>query len=146
MVSVVPSLLPHTLAVCLSILAILTLANLRGVRSAGFIFIGPTYIFIACMGITIVWGLLVAHQSHPVAQATGAAQSECGCGCAHHEWCRDAASLEEEPACLHVSRFLLPADNGVDFRQHVGGFTQIGAVPDRLGQSCLDILKLSQRV
>src|SRR3974377_1703057 len=35
LVSAVPSLQPHTLAFCLSILAIITIVNLRGVREAG---------------------------------------------------------------------------------------------------------------
>jgi len=48
LVSAVPSLQPHTLAVCLGILVILTLVNLRGVQETGAIFLFPTYLFIAC--------------------------------------------------------------------------------------------------
>ena len=40
--SAVPSLLPHTLGICLGILAILTIVNLRGVREAGESFLVPT--------------------------------------------------------------------------------------------------------
>jgi len=35
LVSAVPQLLPHTLLICLSILVVVTIVNLRGVREAG---------------------------------------------------------------------------------------------------------------
>src|SRR5262252_2993222 len=43
LVSAVPQLQPHTLSLCLSILAIVTIVNLRGVREAGVAFMIPTY-------------------------------------------------------------------------------------------------------
>jgi amino acid transporter len=46
LVSAAPSLLPHTLAICLGILALITIINLRGLRQAGIIFMVPTYLFI----------------------------------------------------------------------------------------------------
>jgi amino acid transporter len=49
LVSAVPSVQPYTLAVCLGILLILTLVNLRGVQETGAIFLAPTYLFIACL-------------------------------------------------------------------------------------------------
>jgi amino acid transporter len=49
LVSAVPSLQPHTLAMCLGILLILTLVNLRGIQETGAIFLVPTYLFIACL-------------------------------------------------------------------------------------------------
>jgi amino acid transporter len=49
LVSAVPSVQPYTLAVCLGILLILTLVNLRGVQETGAIFLVPTYLFIACL-------------------------------------------------------------------------------------------------
>ena len=58
LVSVVPRLLPHTLPLCLVILALLTIINLRGVRSAGLVFMLPTYAFVLCLGGTIVLGLV----------------------------------------------------------------------------------------
>ena len=58
LVSAVPSLQPHTLAMCLGILALLTIVNLRGLREAGAIFMYPTYLFIGSIGGTIVWGLI----------------------------------------------------------------------------------------
>src|SRR3979411_2138431 len=43
LVSAVPSLQPHTLSMCLLVLALLTIVNLRGIREAGTAFIAPTY-------------------------------------------------------------------------------------------------------
>lgn len=57
LVSAVPALLPHTLPLCLGILLLLTIVNLRGIRTAGLVFMLPTYLFVACLGGTIVWGL-----------------------------------------------------------------------------------------
>jgi len=57
LVSAIPALLPYTVWLCLLVLALLTLINLRGVRSTGLAFIAPTYLFIGCMAVTIVYGL-----------------------------------------------------------------------------------------
>ena len=68
LVSAMPSLLPYTLPLCLLILVILTIVNLRGIRTAGLLFIFPTYLFVACLGIVIVIGVvktLIAH-GHPI--------------------------------------------------------------------------------
>jgi amino acid transporter len=71
LVSTIPELQPHTLMLCLVILLLLTLANLRGVRSAGILFMLPTYAFVACLAATIVWGIVkvVAAGGHPEAVA-----------------------------------------------------------------------------
>jgi amino acid transporter len=70
LVSAAPSLLPHTLALCLGILVILTLVNLRGVRDTGVVFLIPTYLFIATLLTVIVVGLVRALISgghpHPI--------------------------------------------------------------------------------
>jgi amino acid transporter len=68
--SAVPALLPHTLALCLTILALLTISNLRGVRESGALFMMPTYLFLACMAITLVMGGMAAFSAHghPVAR------------------------------------------------------------------------------
>lgn len=58
LVSALPALQPHTLALCLGILALLAIVNLRGVRETGFIFMIPTYLFVASLGCAIVWGLI----------------------------------------------------------------------------------------
>jgi amino acid transporter len=44
LVSAMPALLPHTTALCLAILVLLTLVNLRGVRESGLVFMVPTYV------------------------------------------------------------------------------------------------------
>ena len=49
LISAVPGLQPHTLALCLGILALLMVVNLRGVREAGGVFMLPTYLFIVCL-------------------------------------------------------------------------------------------------
>ncbi len=70
LVSALPKLQPHTLALCLAILAILTVLNLRGARSSGVIFMAPTYLFIACLLAAIAWGaakvILSGGHPHPV--------------------------------------------------------------------------------
>lgn len=58
LVSAVPSLLPHTVSLCLGILIAITILNLRGVREAGLVFAVPTYLFVGTLLITIVGGLL----------------------------------------------------------------------------------------
>jgi amino acid transporter len=69
LVSAFPSLLPHTLALCLAILALISLANLRGVRSAGVAFMVPTYLFVLCLGLVLArgaWRFGVAGAPEPV--------------------------------------------------------------------------------
>jgi len=58
LVSAVPSLQAHTLALCLGILVSITLVNLRGVRQAGMLFMAPTYLFVGCLLAAIALGLL----------------------------------------------------------------------------------------
>src|SRR5215467_14064986 len=55
--SAVPALQPHTLSLCLGILVLITLVNLRGVREAGIVFIIPTYLFVGTLLLTIAIGL-----------------------------------------------------------------------------------------
>jgi len=57
LVSAVPSLQPHILAMCLGILFIIMMINLRGVREAGVLFMIPTYLFIGCLFTMIAIGL-----------------------------------------------------------------------------------------
>src|SRR5262247_554418 len=49
LISAMPSLQKHTLALCLVILVVVTLVNLRGVSESGGIFLVPTYLFIFCL-------------------------------------------------------------------------------------------------
>ncbi len=57
LVSAVPSLLPHTVSLCVGILIVITMVNLRGVREAGAVFAVPTYLFVGTLLITIVAGI-----------------------------------------------------------------------------------------
>src|SRR5580693_3323732 len=69
LVSAVPSLEPHTLGLCLVVLVILTVVNLRGVKEAGSAFMAPTYFFVGTLAIVIVVGFykVIASGGHPVA-------------------------------------------------------------------------------
>jgi len=58
LISAVPSLLPHTVSLCVGILILITILNLRGVREAGTAFALPTYLFVGTLLITIAAGLL----------------------------------------------------------------------------------------
>jgi amino acid transporter len=68
LVSAVPQLQPHTLELCLVILLILTLINLRGLREAGAVFMAPTYVFVGCLMTVIAIGLAktLLQGGHPV--------------------------------------------------------------------------------
>jgi len=67
LVSAAPSLEPHTLPLCLVILLLITLVNLRGVRETGALFMIPTYLFAGTLLITLVIGITKALASggHP---------------------------------------------------------------------------------
>jgi amino acid transporter len=56
LVSAVPSLQSHTVGMCLGILLIITLVNLRGVREAGIFFMLPTYLFVGTLLAAIAMG------------------------------------------------------------------------------------------
>ncbi|MCC2669023.1 MAG: conserved rane protein of unknown function, Amino acid permease-associated, partial [Armatimonadetes bacterium] len=49
LVSAVPALEPHRVALCLGFIALLTLANLRGLKESGAVFMLPTYGFLAAI-------------------------------------------------------------------------------------------------
>jgi amino acid transporter len=68
LVSAAPSLLPHTVLICVGILIVITILNLRGVRDAGVAFMLPTYLFVGTLLITIVGGLVrvLLSGGHPV--------------------------------------------------------------------------------
>ncbi len=68
LVSAFPRLLPHTLALCLGILFVLTLINMRGVKDTGTAFLIPTYLFIGTLLFVIIVGAFraVAAGGHPV--------------------------------------------------------------------------------
>ena len=68
LVSAFPLLLPHALELCLAILLLIALINLRGVREAGKVFIFPTYLFVGSLGFAIVLGTFrtLISGGHPV--------------------------------------------------------------------------------
>jgi amino acid transporter len=68
LVSVDPGALQkHTLSICLGILLLLTLVNMRGVRETGGAFLLPTYLFVGTLLIVIAVGLAksIASGGHP---------------------------------------------------------------------------------
>ena len=56
LISAVPGLQPHTLGLCLGILAILTIVNMRGVHDTGVVFMIPTYLFTGTLLLVIAVG------------------------------------------------------------------------------------------
>ena len=68
--SALPGLQPYTLALCLGILALVTLVNLRGTRESGVLLAVPTYTFVATLGFILAYGLWQAWRQaghpHPV--------------------------------------------------------------------------------
>ena len=68
--SALPLLQPYTLLLCLFVLFLLTFANLRGLRESGFAFMPPTYLFVGCLALVLVIGIVKAGVSgghpHPV--------------------------------------------------------------------------------
>ena len=68
LVSAVPSLLPHTVSLCVGILIVIAILNLRGVRDAGLAFAVPTYLFVGTLLITIGAGMIrvLLSGGHPI--------------------------------------------------------------------------------
>ena len=56
LISAVPALHPYTLPLCLGILVLLTLVNLRGTMESGRLFALPTYLFVGCFMIVLLIG------------------------------------------------------------------------------------------
>jgi amino acid transporter len=68
LISAVPSLQPHTLQLCLGVLLVLTIVNMRGVHDTGVVFMIPTYLFAGTLLIVIAVGMfhVAAGNPHPV--------------------------------------------------------------------------------
>src|SRR5271163_1282849 len=68
LVSAAPSLQPHTVLICLGILGVITVVNLRGLREAGIVFMIPTYLFVGSLLVAILIGTFktVLAGGHPV--------------------------------------------------------------------------------
>jgi amino acid transporter len=71
LISAAPSLQPRTLELCLAVLLILTIVNMRGVHDTGVAFMIPTYLFTGSLLIVIAVGAFDALRAggypHPVA-------------------------------------------------------------------------------
>lgn len=68
LVSALPSWQPYTLTLCLVVLAVISILNLRGARDVGAAFIIPTYLYLACLFVAIAIGLwkTILTGGHPV--------------------------------------------------------------------------------
>ena len=70
LISAVPALQPHTLKLCLIVLVILTIVNMRGVHDTGVVFMIPTYLFTGTLLVVIAVGawqtVQAAGHPHPV--------------------------------------------------------------------------------
>ena len=120
LVSAVPSLLPHTVGLCVAILILITILNLRGVREAGNIFAVPTYLFVGTLLMTIWRGsssrAVQRRASHTCGRASASACGDRG---------RDPLAVAES-----VCQWL----HGVDRR---GGSEQRGESVSRAdGEKC----------
>jgi amino acid transporter len=60
LVSAVQWLQPHTLSLCLVILGLITVVNLRGVRESGLAFVVPTYLFVVSLLGVLAAGVIKA--------------------------------------------------------------------------------------
>lgn len=64
LISAAPSLQPHTLGLCLGVLFVLTIINMRGVHDTGVAFMIPTYLFTGTLLIVIVVGTVKVLSGH----------------------------------------------------------------------------------
>lgn len=73
--SAFPELLPHTVWLCLAVLALITCVNYRGIASSARMFIAPTVVYVGAIVLVIVVGLLrdrpVATEHATAVQADG---------------------------------------------------------------------------
>jgi amino acid transporter len=60
LISAAPALQPYTLALCLAILALIAVVNLRGVRESGLAFVVPTYLFVVALLAVLAVGTVKA--------------------------------------------------------------------------------------
>lgn len=61
-----PVLLPWTVPMCLALLAVITVLNLRGVGESARAFLLPTFIFIVGLLAVLAWGFIHPHLTHTV--------------------------------------------------------------------------------
>jgi amino acid transporter len=69
LVSAVPALHPHQLLLCLFILGLIAVVNMRGMRESGFAFMAPTFLFVGTLLLTIGVGAyrVFTEGGHPIA-------------------------------------------------------------------------------
>ncbi len=80
-ISAVPALDSYRLLVALAFVAVVTIANLRGVKEAGLLFAVPTYTFVATMYALILSGLVQCLGGCPQAPSAGMLlEAEAGLG------------------------------------------------------------------
>ncbi len=82
-VSAKPDLVEHRVEIGLVLVALLTVANLRGVKESGQVFAIPTYVYIVILGALIGWGLcrlLLRRPHRPPAERGGAPRVHQGQG------------------------------------------------------------------
>jgi amino acid transporter len=67
-ISAAPRLQPYTLPMCIAVLLLLTIVNLRGIREAGVLFVVPTCLFVLSLIALIIWGAsaAIAAGGHPL--------------------------------------------------------------------------------
>ncbi len=58
--SAIPTPSPHAVAIAVGLIAVLTLATLRGTRESGRVFAVPTYTFVALTGLMFAWAAVKA--------------------------------------------------------------------------------------
>ena len=58
--SAIPQLQPYTLWLCLFVLALITIVNLRGTVESGLLLSVPTYLFVASLGGVLIFGVVKA--------------------------------------------------------------------------------------
>jgi len=56
--SAFPALRPERVEICLAFIAIMTVANLRGLKESGRLFAGPTYVYVIFLALLIIIGLI----------------------------------------------------------------------------------------
>jgi amino acid transporter len=77
--SALPTLLPYRVGLCVLAVAIIAVANLRGIRESGTLFAAPTYLFIVSLGLMLGYGVVGAAmglfpESPPTVAAAPAAE------------------------------------------------------------------------
>ena len=71
--SAIPPLYPHRVVLCIAGVVAIAVVNLRGVREAGRLFAGPTYLFVGAYLVMIGWGFVqwLGGDVGPAAAAAG---------------------------------------------------------------------------